>query len=295
MLEKENSFMRTYDRVLKLLSGRKVLVVSCGPSAVRWREFYGADPNDRPVVICIKQAVELVDVPVDIHIFNQFNLRRYRSKNGTVCLKILGVSESERRPFWFVKRDIDFYVRGGGHWDDTVCARGIDEDSMAEALTLNRSGVQNWGPGVMHEFVLPLLLASEVTAVDIVGWDIADANGDNTHFDEEIRTRKTSKVKHSAAEVNASGTINLSRPMADLLFLRQRLRSIQYLKQIVWFFRSVPLAFRYAARKKLNEAGMMTGEAEAVSRSVHVVKKLFEKADKNLRVHTDSRWLQSAD
>lgn len=291
MLDKEGSYMPAYDRLLKLLSGRKVLVVSCGPSAVRWREFYDAAPNDRPVVICIKQAIELVEAPVDIHIFNQFNLRRYRSRNGIVSFKILGVSESERRPFWFVNRDIDFYVRARS-WDDTVCATGIDEDSMAHALRLNDDGVQDWGPGVMHEFVLPLLLASEAAAVDIVGWDIADEKGINIHFDDGVQNHKTSQKKHNSAEIDFFGVHKPSKPIYDLKLLKETLKRVQYIARVVWFVRSLPLAIRYAAGKKLNEASMMPGEPEIVSKSVHIVKRLFENAGKHLRIHTDSHWLQ---
>lgn len=284
--------MQAYDRVLGLLNGRKVLVVSCGPSAVKWTDLYNVDPDDRPIVICIKQAAELVEAPVDIHIFNQFNLRRYRPVGGGAGLKIFGVSESEKRPFWFVKRDIDYYVRGSVDWSDTVCAKGTDEDSMLELLRLDNAGVQNWGPGIMHEIVLPLLLASKATAVDIVGWDIADASGHNTHFDDGIRDHKSSQDEHDAPEAGLLGGHKASKQTPDLQFLKKKLKQFQCIARVVWLFRSLPLALRYAAGKKLNEAGMMPGEPEVVSGSVHIVKRLFYSAGKDFRIHTDSHWLQ---
>ena len=44
--------------------------------------------------------------------------------------------------------------------------------------------IRDWGPGIMYEFVLPFALLLGSKKIITYGWDIADKNNQNTHFDE---------------------------------------------------------------------------------------------------------------
>ena len=89
--------------------GRTALVVSAGPSAVGWKEIYKRILFEKPIVVCIKQSIELegLDTLCDIHFINPYNLKKYKY----ITKPLVIFSDSTDAPNVYNKYDLRFIVQ----------------------------------------------------------------------------------------------------------------------------------------------------------------------------------------
>lgn len=158
--------MRTLEELEGSFRGRTLLVVSCGPSALHWKEVRSTLPADT-VIGCVKQAIFLCRSEAEIHFFNAFNCQRYFPHNRQ-ALKIY--VEDEQSPVNFNSTDLTFSL------DPKTC-QGLETSVAAterfEDYTIERAGlVKPWGPGIVYEIVVYLALHLGFRAIHTVGWDV---------------------------------------------------------------------------------------------------------------------------
>ena len=155
------------------------LVVSAGPSAVGWKEIYKRILFEKPIVVCIKQSIELegLDTLCDIHFINPYNLKKYKY----ITKPLVIFSDSTDAPNVYNKYDLRFLVKrdpGPPLLSSTVAFSG-----EFEKFELDKTGISRpWGPGIMYESVFYTLQHMGVTKIETIGWDIADKCGKNTHY-----------------------------------------------------------------------------------------------------------------
>ena len=146
--------------------GRTLLVVSCGPSASKWREVRSHLPSDT-VVACIKQAIFLCKSEASLHFFNPYNCHRYHPHNKT-ALKIFVTNATA--PLCFNAADIRFTLDPNtlGDLSKSIAYTGRFEDYTIENSGLTRC----WGPGIMYDVVFHLAIFLGFRDIHTIGWDV---------------------------------------------------------------------------------------------------------------------------
>lgn len=236
--------------------GGTALVVSAGPSATNWKEVYDRVLEENPLIVCIKQAVEIdgLNELCDVHFINPYNLKRYKYKT-TPLIIFSGATDGPRV---YNDYDIKFLVEKdpAAHLQETVAYSGEFQKYELEITGLSRP----WGPGVMYESVFYTLQYMGVTRIVTVGWDIADEGGRNSHYYDQkgLLTIVDSGIRR------ASSKLRIIRLYNYLLYL---------------------------AGKKYNHAGMLDGEAEIVSKSIPSLISWLDKRGVKLEINSNSKWI----
>lgn len=254
------SLLKTDNDPIKYLKdayiGRTALVVSAGPSAKMWEEIHQQESSNNPVIVCVKQAKNLVGDLCDIHFLNNWNLRSYEYGDG--CLSVM--TEDNLVPC-FGHYDIKFHI------DRTLVTPDLATYKAFDSCTLEDSGMARpIGPGIMHETVIYMLLHMGVKRIVTIGWDIADNCGTNQHFD-DIESKSVRKI-HKGIEIPFKATC------------------IRIYKYLMWLHKYL----RYANGKVINHAGMKPGEAEKVSDSVRYLREWLHSQGVSLEIKGGSKW-----
>lgn len=257
------------------LYDKDVLVISCGPSMKRWKEIYEKFPNDKkPYLICIKQSICDVDVPCDLHVFNHCNLIKYKYKNKPVA-RVFGVSELMKSRFWFVPREYTYFVNDTSDFNNSLSSIS-DPEVFYKKIKL--TGHQIWGPGIMYEFVMPLLLTAKVKSITTIGWDIASSDGKNIHyFDDKIETTydQSKCYKQHLSFLNVKAT--------TIFKSLHRIKSL--IVSVIWFL-------SFIRHKKINVVSMAEGEAELVAKGYYTLCEACKIYKIKLNVISDSVWFK---
>jgi hypothetical protein len=156
--------------------GLTAVIATCGPSlGMLPAETVRTAVRGVPCFV-VKQALDVVRDETDLHCWNAFNVRRF-GRHSSSTIRCLVEEPSGRVPQWN-RYDVGFpQVNGHGDLRRSV-AVGRDFDSYL----LNGGGPRPFGPGIMFELVLYLVVHMGVTDVLTIGWDIANPTGANTHF-----------------------------------------------------------------------------------------------------------------
>ncbi len=244
--------------------GRTVLLLSCGPSLHRWREVYDALP-EKPVVACVKQAIDRIDVPCHLHFLNSQNLQRFRYRRGRRPLQVFSASQGS---LWFADPDLllTVGVPDGHDLRHSLAATG---DFAAEALTDARR-LRRWGPGIMYETVFHTLALLGVRRIITVGWDIADSAAANTHFYDTA----------AAAEKPAPP---LPPRFMPARWLARNLGVTRFCK--FWL---------HVTGRRYNPASMIEGEAQIVAAAVPSLVRWLDSLGIELQIVSDSTWLSGS-
>jgi hypothetical protein len=235
--------------------GRVALVISAGPSALGWKKIYESLVDENPIIICIKQTVEMEELNeiCDIHFINPYNLKNYNYKRKPLIV-YSGATDS---PPVFNKYDIEYKVKKSpsASLEETVAFTGKFQD-----FQLDKTGViRPWGPGIMYESVFYTLQHMGVNKIVTIGWDIADSSGGNNHY---YDTSKVLKTIGSVVRVIIS-KVRLQRFYNNILF---------------------------KLGKKYNYAGMLEGEAEVTSKSISSLTQWLNDSGISIYINSKSKW-----
>lgn len=117
-----------------------------------------------PLVVTIKGAYDYVHTPVDLHFFNDTNLRKAEKRNR----KTKFIFVSNRSLSWvFVRHDVFLKVRRrriGQRYMTALDANRFDWLEIGQGRVVS-------GPGIMHTAVLPWILREGIEEIHIYGWD----------------------------------------------------------------------------------------------------------------------------
>lgn len=245
------------DAIRNAFTGRTALVVSAGPSAKDWRKVYEKIRHTSPLIVCVKQAIELDDLHdiCDIHFINPYNIKKYKYCNDPLII----FTDALDAPKVFNKYDVRFCVNKER---DTSLDSSLSYSLDFKSYMLSATGVTRpWGPGIMYESVFFTLIHSGVKEIHTVGWDIASNDGKNVHFYDKKKSKLFLKsfLKTIAKKLKLHGLYNLAC---------------------------------YHLSKKYNSAGMLSGEAELISSSIPALKIWLEGEGVDLEIHSNSSWLK---
>lgn len=252
------------------LRGRTALVISCGPSMSQWQEVLSSLEQESAFVVCVKQAIDEVGDRCDLHVFNVYNIQRYRY-GQRIPTRVLGMAPNA--PPVFAAHDHRYMVRkkstNNSDLQATLAGRLSFDDHGFE-----RTGMSDrpWGPGVMYEFVLPYLAWCGVSKIETVGWDIADPHGKNQHFYD--KKGRSSGIRQSFVQKAGKFVFFVMR--------RHRLTLAAY--NLVC----------HAIGKRYNPAPMLDGEAELIASSIPKLRRWLLEQEIELVVHSTSGWMKQA-
>lgn len=241
-----------------LFNGKTAFIVSAGPSASHWKKVYDSIAHESPIVVCIKQTVFFDELSslCDIHFINSYNVRKWKYSDSGI-FKVL--TKSENDPPSFCKSDLTLNLqkKESDGLSDTLCGHLQFDD-----YTFDKSGLSRpWGPGIMHESVIYALLHLGISRIVTIGWDIADAKGNNTHVDDNDCQNSIAKQQRN---------LKWARKF-------RLMRLINFVK--------------FHLGGTINQAGMMNGEAALTSRSIPHLHSWLNKHGTTLEIHSDSNWI----
>lgn len=240
-----------------IFKGRVALIVSGGPSAKDWKEIYNKLTDKNPIIISIKQAIFKTDKLNNIHFINSYNLVNY---DKYYCDSLVIFSQDLLGPKPFCDFDIKYKVyRKSSDINDSLSGEKKFDEYSIDKTGLNRL----WGPGIMYESVFYTLVHMGFVELHTIGWDIADNNGNNSHFYD-----KKSKLTNNT----------MFSTIIDKVFCR--------IKKI-----SFTNYFLYKLGKKYNIASMRDGEAEIVSNAIPNLNMWLSNKGITLYNHSKSKWI----
>jgi hypothetical protein len=260
------------DALRDTFKGKTALVISAGPSVENWKKVYEKEKHNNPVIICIKQTLNLIDIPCDIHFLNSANLIKYKYQPNTLSIM---TKNTNAEPF-FGRYNVEFQVMGGFNYKPRYY---LASNRSFDCYTLDKTGIYRpLGPGIMHESVFYTLVHMGFKRIVTVGWDIADTEGRNTHFGQTYEGEVGVPYKPKGIK---------------LVFekISLKLGLLRFVRRIGFIKRYIISALNYHLGKRINLAGMAVGEAEIVSSSIESLKQWLEKNNIILEINSHSKWV----
>ncbi|MFO7657144.1 MAG: hypothetical protein R6W78_08760 [Bacteroidales bacterium] len=254
--------------------GRTVLVVSAGPSAIDWRNVFESIYTENPVVVCVKQSINLVGSMCDIHFLNNVNLFKYKKNDGLLTVMTdVGLYLPK-----FGKYDVNYSLINGNRLiDNEKFFLAINKDF--DNYTLNKTGIMRpVGPGIMHESVIYTLVHMGFKKIVTVGWDIADDKGVNTHFYDGAKI-----------VVKDDSFYNKKQKIKTII---QALGVLVIAKNFQYVVRYIVGVINFNLGKKVNAATMFNGEAEMTSESMPSLRNWLSSMGVRIDIHSKSKWMK---
>lgn len=167
------------DLLANRYAGEPCVIVTCGPSLAQVPPAEFRRSLAGVLTIVVKQAIDVVRGEADFQCWNSFNVRRFEipSANTIRCF----VAEPTGRMIQHNRADIRFALESA----DGDLSRSIAAKHDFGDYLLDDDGPRPFGPGIMYELCFYLAVHLGVSEILTVGWDIADSDGKNTHFDDQ--------------------------------------------------------------------------------------------------------------
>lgn len=146
--------------------------------------------------------------------------------------------------------------------------------------TIDKTGIMRpWGPGIILEMVLYVLMHMGIKDITTIGWDIAGDGGTNQHYYEQ-----DPPPVHLSRQKNYRA---LAKSFVKKLGLSQPLRVILH------FFRHKIARAAYERGEVCYKTRMQPGEAELVASSIPSLLAWFSSQGVEIRVISNSKWMAS--
>jgi len=175
-LRADTSISRQLDLMAGAYSGASCVVLTCGPSLADHEPTRLRPLLEGRLVIAVKQAVEVAGPAADFLCFNAYNASRYTVDTDST-IRIFN-----RDPSGNMKHlnDFDIELHQRPHSADLADSLACTHEYEQSLLAVDPT--RPWGPGILHEVVFPLVVHLGVSDVTTIGWDIANAKGNNVHY-----------------------------------------------------------------------------------------------------------------
>jgi hypothetical protein len=261
----------SFDVMKDSLKNRTAIVISAGPSAKRWKEIYGAEVANDPIIVCVKQSIDLVGDFCDLHFVNSANLKKHKLPDH--CLSIM--TRDPRIPY-FGKYDIvyDLDYKNTLFQQDGFLAKNPEN---FEQFTLKNYGIKRAiGFGIMHESVLYTLVHCGISRIVTIGWDIADEKGTNKHFNDQEDIKIDLSVIERKSRIKS---------------LLKKVRILNSLKNIKKLFVYPINYIKFYFGKKVYLTNMLPGEAVETSKTIPSLISWLNSKNIEIVIHTNSKWM----
>jgi hypothetical protein len=200
-----------------LFVGREAFIFAAGPSLSQVDMKGLKNQLNQSLVICIKQAAEVVGCECDAMMMNFCNYSNYDW--AKVHCPVFWTTWNSSQPQ--LLRD-----KGApGNAIFRVTDNGTPDANTLPMTTAGREKWTNffkfpdgkvpWGPGLMYEMAIPLALHTGVSHIYLVGWDIGTINKNtseeflNDHFYDEKNIEMKTEITNLEIETVAGSTKSL--------------------------------------------------------------------------------------
>ncbi len=182
--------------------GETAYIVTCGPSLSTHNINELKNKLKDKLVICIKQAQNLLEEETDFHLINTYNLSPYKWCQDGITFWQLSKSymDNQLQKIVNLNAPIDLYIPVINppfinRAQTTQATENFDNFYMLETHTETV-----WGSGMMYETGIPLALLLGCKEIVTIGWDLGDPNKPHTHFDDDKIQRDCYPMEGEIAE-----------------------------------------------------------------------------------------------
>jgi hypothetical protein len=218
--KKEIQLFDTVEERLKHLKdrykGQTAYIVTCGPSLSKHDVAQLRSKLSDKLVICIKQAQNLLQNETDFHLMSTYNLSPYEWNDDTIVFWQFSKSyvEGQLQKVVNLQAPIDLYIPVINppfinRTQTTQATENFDNFYMMETDT-----EVMWGSGMMYETGIPLALLLGCTKIVTIAWDLGHPNKPHKHFDDDKIKRDCYPMDGEIAETLKS-TIALEKWLDD--------------------------------------------------------------------------------
>jgi hypothetical protein len=148
--------------------GETAYVLACGPSLSEYPSAELEKLLKDKLVLCIKQALDVVPTQGDYLLLNSWNFRNYDfGKGRPVVIRESGAAD----PPVFLKGDIELSIPKPSHRDEQLAiSHAFDEYVFSKRIE------RPWGPGVLYELGFYLVEHFGCSKAVTLGWDVGVKN-----------------------------------------------------------------------------------------------------------------------
>lgn len=187
-LKQKFSNLNSIEERLQLLKDKykdeTAYIITCGPSLSKHDINQLKLKLKDKLVICIKQAQNILENETDFHLLNTYNLSDYSWNSNSIVFWSLSKSYANEQLQRIIdmKANIDLYIPMLNppfiDYSQTVQATNNFEDFyMMEKNTEVKFGI-----GMMYEMAIPLILLLGCKKVVSIGWDLGDPKNSSTEW-----------------------------------------------------------------------------------------------------------------
>ncbi|MDB4344077.1 hypothetical protein OAA40_00040 [bacterium] len=178
-------------------------VVTCGPSLSKHDLNILKSKLKNKLVICIKQAQNVLEEETDFHLLNTYNLSQYNWNPNTIVYWSLSKSYANEQLQRIINTgsNIDLYIPVINppfiDYSQTIQSTCNFEDfHMMETHTEVKLGV-----GMMYEMAIPLILLLGCKKVISIGWDLGDPQTSTKKWDHFYKNEVNKVTKPMNGEI----------------------------------------------------------------------------------------------
>ena len=178
-IQKAVDLQQQVDLLAGAYQGEAAYLLACGPSLNKvWSDRAEAFLQDK-LVIAVKQAYEQVPGSADFHLLNPWNYQAYEYAEPAPIVAASRAPDDPDTPG--MKADLLFSVP-----DPRNYAERLATTWHFDRWLLSQSHDRPWGPGVVYELGIYLLVHLGVSHIVTLGWDLGELNSPvMEHFFEE--------------------------------------------------------------------------------------------------------------
>lgn len=178
-------------------------IITCGPSLAKHDLNLLKTKLKDKLVICIKQAQNILEAETDFHILNTYNLSPYNWNPNTIVYWSLSKSFAEEQLQRIVNMgvNLDLYIPVINppfisRNQTTQATNNFEDFYMMQTHTEVKFGV-----GMMYEMAIPLVLLLGCKKVVAIGWDLGDPKTSTDKWDHFYTNEVNKKTGPVAGEI----------------------------------------------------------------------------------------------
>lgn len=159
-----------------------VVIVTCGPSLKSMPSRKLIALREKCILIAVKQSHDYLHGKEDIHLINQFNLKKYRYSPKTYVV----ASFNNEMPYYKIYSETDLVLPH----DKTVfelehksrLSKRLAVTRDFDAYLLKNTLFRPWGPGIVMELAIYLAVHMGSKDIILVGYDLAPSSNQVKQF-----------------------------------------------------------------------------------------------------------------
>jgi len=215
LLDSAIGVKQKFERLHNAYAGETMFILACGPSVSEYSPAQLQEMLNGKLVVCIKQAFDVVEAECDYLLLNSWNFRRYHFADARPIV----VRESRRTdPPVFHEGDIELNIPDASNREEQLALSWKFDDYV-----FSRKLERPWGPGVLYE--LGFYLAEHFGAKKIVtlGWDVGVKNSPQMPHFYDTTSPETVKIIRKARDIEDLAERNRFLHDNDVVYNRPRI------------------------------------------------------------------------